>query len=375
MNGKLEEVARLLKPVPLSSLPATPLVSVIVANYNYANYVGQAIESVLQQTYGNFELCICDDGSTDNSREVINRYVQEDSRVRLTAKSNGGMASALNAAYSESKGEIICLLDSDDRFMPRKLEEVVSGFEEDANSGFLVHRVIRMEGNGLRRGAYPVLAQLPFGWYGGRWVKDEAEPPSMPPCSGLCLRREIADRIFPISEQFRSYADGVVQCLAPLMTPVIGISNPLAEWRVHGGNLTTTSSITHAHLVHDLKTTDLVWVEQRRYLEGISPELARMCSPLGDRAAGLTKKYMRARLGRDGTALTAYRKLVRSNGFQSLPFLVRIFWTTSILLPGFLFQKAINRLLGASRLKRWVWNVVERSGLGHNLQRRRTRTA
>src|SRR5438132_1625714 len=103
-----------LSPVFLPPLPQRPLVSVLVANYNYGAYVGQAIESVLGQTYGDFEVIVCDDGSTDNSCEVIGRYVRQDPRVKLVRKANGGMASSWNVAYRHSRGEVLCPLDSDD---------------------------------------------------------------------------------------------------------------------------------------------------------------------------------------------------------------------------------------------------------------------
>ncbi len=101
------------------------LVSVILNNYNYAHFLDSAIESVLKQTYGNFELIVVDDGSSDNSREIINYYVSKDSRIIPILKKNEGQASALNIGFKKSKGEIISFLDSDDIYAPNKLEEIV----------------------------------------------------------------------------------------------------------------------------------------------------------------------------------------------------------------------------------------------------------
>ena len=140
-DQNLEKLAQKLKPIELSPLPTRPLVSVLMANYDYGRYIGEAIESVLAQTYQQFELIVCDDGSTDNSREVIEQFVSRDSRVRLVSKENGGVASALNAAYAASTGEIICLLDSDDLFHPEKLKKVVEAFRKFPHSGFCVHRI------------------------------------------------------------------------------------------------------------------------------------------------------------------------------------------------------------------------------------------
>ncbi|PLX70670.1 MAG: hypothetical protein C0602_03940 [Denitrovibrio sp.] len=100
------------------------LISVILNNYNYSRYIAEAITSVLEQSYANFELIIVDDGSTDNSKEIIEQFAKKDSRIKLCFKENGGQASAFNAGYEAAKGDIICFLDSDDYFAPEKLAEI-----------------------------------------------------------------------------------------------------------------------------------------------------------------------------------------------------------------------------------------------------------
>src|SRR6202789_3319887 len=118
-----------LYPIELRRLSAEPLVSILISNYNYARYIGESIQSALQQTYPNFELIICDDGSTDDSVSVIEEYLRKDPRVQLIRKANGGQASGFNAAFAASRGEIISLLDSDDRYLPNKIERVVADFQ------------------------------------------------------------------------------------------------------------------------------------------------------------------------------------------------------------------------------------------------------
>src|SRR5271170_2638660 len=118
-----------LHPIELLPLPAEPLVSILVSNYNYARYIGESIQSALDQTYDNLELIICDDGSTDDSVRVIEEFERKDSRVRFIRKGNGGQASGFNAAFAASQGEIIPLLDSDDRFLPHKVERIVANFQ------------------------------------------------------------------------------------------------------------------------------------------------------------------------------------------------------------------------------------------------------
>jgi hypothetical protein len=125
-------------------LPAEPLVSILVSNYNYARYIGESIQSALDQTYSNIELIICDDGSTDDSVRVIEEYRAQGPAGALIRKANGGQASGFNAAFAASRGEIIALLDSDDLFLPHKIERIVADFQAHPDSGFGVHRVIRM---------------------------------------------------------------------------------------------------------------------------------------------------------------------------------------------------------------------------------------
>ena len=95
-----------------------PCITVIVPVYNVKDYLPQCIESVLQQTWRNFELLLIDDGSTDGSADICNLYAEEDLRIRCVHKENGGVSSARNRGLDEAKGEYISFLDSDDYFDP-----------------------------------------------------------------------------------------------------------------------------------------------------------------------------------------------------------------------------------------------------------------
>lgn len=100
------------------------LVSIMMPAYNAARYIGGAIESVLLQSYENWELIIVDDGSTDLTGEVIRKY--NDHRIHLISQSNGGEAEARNTALAHMNGEFIAFLDADDYFLATHLEETVS---------------------------------------------------------------------------------------------------------------------------------------------------------------------------------------------------------------------------------------------------------
>ncbi len=99
------------------------LVSIITPMYNGAKYVSQTIDSVLAQTYECWEMVIVDDGSKDNSAEIVEHYSRKDKRIRLIRQSNAGSASARNNALRNAKGKYICFLDADDLLDCRFLEK------------------------------------------------------------------------------------------------------------------------------------------------------------------------------------------------------------------------------------------------------------
>ncbi len=105
-----------------SSIKAT----IIISNYNYGRFLVAAIESALNQTYADTEVVVVDDGSTDDSRQIIAGY---GNRIRPVLKANGGQASAFNAGFAASTGDVICMLDSDDLFYPSKVERIARTFE------------------------------------------------------------------------------------------------------------------------------------------------------------------------------------------------------------------------------------------------------
>ncbi|MEZ4702623.1 MAG: glycosyltransferase [Rhodothermales bacterium] len=226
------------RPVSVSSLPDEPLVSILVANYNYEQYLAGALDSALGQTYGRIEVIVCDDGSTDGSVAVAGRYAARDPRVRLITKPNGGVASALNAAFRESSGDMLCLLDADDAFYPRKVERVVELAGSRPAAGLLLHGMDVVDAAGRLVRRIDPSGPASNGWIaddvlrrGGRWRSA--------PASGLSLRRDLADALFPLPEaDLRSVADGFILTLAPLLAEVASVPDVLSLYRLHGRNLT-----------------------------------------------------------------------------------------------------------------------------------------
>jgi glycosyltransferase involved in cell wall biosynthesis len=115
-----------------------PLVSVIMPVYNAGNFLMEAIESILNQTYQNFEFIIVDDASTDNSFNVINYYAKIDKRIKpLRNKKNLGIAKTINKALSHVKGQFIARMDADDIAMPNRLEKQVEFLINNPEIGVL----------------------------------------------------------------------------------------------------------------------------------------------------------------------------------------------------------------------------------------------
>jgi glycosyltransferase involved in cell wall biosynthesis len=131
-------------------------VSAIINNYNYGKFVDRAINSVLNQTHEDLEVVVVDDGSSDNSREVIRSF--RDPRVRSVFQENGGQGVAILAGIEASQGKFIALLDSDDEWHANKLAECVEVYQSRPSLSLIQHGwdVIDAEGMVLKSHALPV---------------------------------------------------------------------------------------------------------------------------------------------------------------------------------------------------------------------------
>src|ERR1700729_3361360 len=123
-----------------------PLVSIIIDNFHYARFIRAAIDSALAQSYAPVEVIVVDDGSTDNSRDVISSY---GNRVSAVFKPNGGHASAFNAGFRASRGSIVMFLDADDALLPTAVEEVVRAWHPGTTEVQFVLAHIDADGHAL----------------------------------------------------------------------------------------------------------------------------------------------------------------------------------------------------------------------------------
>jgi glycosyltransferase involved in cell wall biosynthesis len=239
---------------------------------------------VLTQTYDNFELIICDDGSTDGSAELLRAYADKDRRITIIIKENGGIASALNAAFAASRGEIICILDSDDFFTPNKLGRVLQAFQSDINPGFVVHKIAIVDTSGRQLATFPTFSRLERGDIstkvhrrGGRW--------RFMPASALCLRRDLAEIIFPIPEPlFRTGADAYIYNLAPFLATIESVNEVLSCYRLHGSN--TTGLL----LQYQPTTLEKALADMERVFRGVNEKLLSLGRKPVDITQNLTIK-------------------------------------------------------------------------------------
>lgn len=129
-------------------MTSNSLVSIVIPAYNAAKFLPEVIQSVLNQSYQNWELLVIDDGSTDNTAELVNEYSEQDRRVHLISKENGGVSVARNLGAQLAKGELIAFLDSDDLWLEDKVSAHVSYMTSHPQVGVSFGRVELIETDG-----------------------------------------------------------------------------------------------------------------------------------------------------------------------------------------------------------------------------------
>jgi glycosyltransferase involved in cell wall biosynthesis len=228
-----------------------PLVTVLICNYNYERFLAAAIDSALAQDYRPLEVVVVDDGSTDGSRALLARYGES---IRTVLKANGGQPSALNAGFRASRGEIVCLLDSDDVLLPDKAARVVAAFAQIPDAGWVYHELDYIGPDGQpvafddlpdRADATAVLERRArFGavaWLDLRdhFARGRKLPYACPAFSGLSFRRGTLDAILPMPEDIARASDEFPKLAAIALFPGIHLGAALALQRVHGANAAT----------------------------------------------------------------------------------------------------------------------------------------
>ena len=212
-----------------------PFVTALIDTYSHEKYIEQAIVSVLEQGLSaeELEIVVVDDGSTDGTASIVEKFAP---RVRLVRKKNGGQASAFNAGFGESHGEIIALLDGDDWWGAGKLETVLKELEAHPELGGVSHGYYE-----FHERTQETIRRVPP----GRTVFDMSNTDAIKAAilewrfllmGGLTVRRKVMEWIVPVPETMKFNADMAIQAAAVLHGTLI-LEQPLMYYRHHGDNL------------------------------------------------------------------------------------------------------------------------------------------
>jgi hypothetical protein len=211
-----------------------PTVDVVIDNHNYGRFLRAAIDSALSQTYEHVNVIVVDDGSTDDSRDVIASFGE---RIVPVLKENGGQASAFNAGLAHSRGDVVVFLDADDLLAPRAAERVAAAFRENPELAKVHYRLAVVDENGTPTGEIKPSTHisLPAGDLRQAMVRfpfDLARPAT----SGNAFSARVLKQIAPIPSAGKTAADWYVVYVSALFGPIGAIDEPLGFYRVHGRN-------------------------------------------------------------------------------------------------------------------------------------------
>lgn len=216
-----------------------PKATVVVNNYNYAPFLDQCIESALAQSYARTQVIVVDDGSTDDSRTVINKYAKD---ITCVFKANGGQASAFNAGFAAADADVIVFLDADDLLAETAVEQALRLFESP--EVVKVHWPLsEIDRDGIPTGVIHPRGDLPAGNLRSDVLRHGPAGLPNPPTSGNAWKRSFLEQVLPMPERlYRTWADAYLQELAPLFGEMRALSTPAGFYRVHGDNAYATSS-------------------------------------------------------------------------------------------------------------------------------------
>jgi hypothetical protein len=216
----------------------SPLVSIVIDNFNYERYLPQSIDSALAQTYARVEVIVVDDVSTDRSRVIIDGYA--DRIIPVLQSENRGQGAAFNAGFLACSGDIVMFLDADDWLYPQAVQRIVAAWRPGQSK---VHfRLDLVDELGVKIDIHPapevrldtgdvVPLMLEFGRY------------ETVVTSGNAFARAALAANLPMPEEpFRIAADGYLVTVVPFHGPVATIEECLGAYRVHGANAYASTS-------------------------------------------------------------------------------------------------------------------------------------
>jgi len=245
-----------------------PAVSVLMPVYNASRYLPDAVTSILEQTFTDFEFVIVDDGSTDGSSAILDRFAARDSRIRILRRPNTGIVGALNDGLALCKADLIARMDADDIAMPQRLGLQVDYLREHPDCLLVGSRVLLIDPDGspIREWIEELThEQIDHGHLHRGW-------PVVHPT--VMMRREAVQRVGGYREQYKTLEDLDLFLRLAEVGRLANLPDVLLKYRQHFG------SICHTHSDRQASIRDAIVEEtcQRRQIPApprISPDPQR----------------------------------------------------------------------------------------------------
>ncbi|MEO1132753.1 MAG: glycosyltransferase family 2 protein [Cyanobacteria bacterium J06639_1] len=255
-------------------MASSPLVSIIINNYNYQQFLPEAIDSALNQTYQSIEVIVVDDGSTDNSKEVIDSYGH---RITSIFQTNSKQGAALNCGFAACRGDLVMFLDADDYLLPEAVARIVAVWHPGiAKVHFRLQAV-----DSVRQPLGYFVPSVGMTLACGNVVQKLLHTSSYvsSPMSGNAYCRSALADIMPIPLEYFTTADDYLMISSPFLGDLAGIDDPLGAYRVHDSNqwaLHTVSGSRFRRFVrHDLQNYALLQQRARDRCLDIPADLER----------------------------------------------------------------------------------------------------
>jgi glycosyltransferase involved in cell wall biosynthesis len=250
-----------------------PRVSVILTAFNFSRFVGEAMESVLQQSFEDFELIAVDDGSTDGTAEILDGF--RDPRVSVVHQANGGSAESMNTGFRLARGTYIALLDGDDRWRPDKLAEHVACMDAHPGADVTFCSSDWIDGVGNNMGLHSRRCRGAFSF--SQLIEDYAVGST----SAVVIRRSALDRAGHCNPRWRFAKDvDLVLRIAMLRADNIqAIPQALTEYRRHGSQMSRNWEELYDELeALNLQFTAIAPAATRPALRRSRVNLSRYCA-------------------------------------------------------------------------------------------------
>jgi glycosyltransferase involved in cell wall biosynthesis len=224
-----------------------PTLSVVITNWNYGRFVGQAIDSALALDWPDVQVVVVDDGSTDDSRAVIGRYGD---RIVAVFQANAGAGGATNVGFARATGEVVIFLDADDLLHPSLGKEIAAVWRPGISKVQFQMQIV--DADGAPTGAkFPHFASVPSPAQIRRWAVQAAAYPT-PVGSGNAYARGFLEHVFPIEDP-TTFPDACCLAAAPHLGDVVTVAKPLVSYRVHGRNDGAMTTLNADRMARELR--------------------------------------------------------------------------------------------------------------------------